>query len=248
MLEERLSLYEDLLTKRAEIEKECDALLVRYLQEFGEENVAIFNEKVRSIELKKRIAFCVAKENLGQTIYEEEMLSSVNLEMAPLFHELEVRKWEYSEARGMEMKPAEFLKERKLKTIYRRIVHMIHPDLHPEYNGNEEIEGLFNQAVIAYKASDDSALSRVYDRLQLMLLEENEIEIEDLEAKIEETQRVLEEIFSNEPYIYIHLLNDERKIERKHQENQKELSAFEEYNEMLSEELKRFRIVRKGQA
>lgn len=247
-MEERLCQYEELLLKREELEKQCEVLYLSYLMEFGQENVEILQNKLECVKLKKTISICVRRSNRGETIYEEDLEGEMEKAMAPFYYELEERKLELSQSKGIKLVSEDLLTKGKLKKLYRFIAHAIHPDLHPEYIGDGKMEALWLKAVDAYKAGDELTLSRIKDEIMLLTLDKKEIEIEMLQEKILLLTKEIEEVFSSTPYTYKYLLEDGKKVEETHRKNKEEILSYGEYKESLKEELSKFKIVRRGQA
>src|SRR5574344_2133892 len=128
---------------------------------------------------------------------------------------------------------------RKIKKLYYTIVHMIHPDLHPEYKDNDLIKDFWQNAQDAYKRNDYNKLMQVYDAILIAInkYEEKEIVIDNIVDKIKNIKKEIETIKIEEPYTYKFLLNDEDEKDEFHSNLKKEYNDYKEYIEKLNKDL-----------
>ena len=246
-MDDRIKIYESLLNHKGELEKECFALSLDYVLEFGSQVEELFQLKVEVVTLKKKIAFCVQRQYRNQEIDASELnryIDSEILDYQAKLAELIAFNKAAKENRGPYLAHEDVKKIRKL---YYEIVHLIHPDLHPEYEGNVRISGLWDKAVDAYKRNDFHELAEAYDQI-IIIIEPSKFEIQDLEAKIARLQDEINAIKEGEPYTYKFILDDEDETQAYHERLDKEIMDYKEYKESLERELKRFRIVERNQA
>ena len=135
---------------------------------------------------------------------------------------------------------------RKMKEIYYRLVKLIHPDIHPELAESKVISDYWQRIVIAYR------YNRLKDLEELELLvkqyleakgyDPNNMEIEDIDAKILKVQEEIEEIITTNPYLYKLLLADPAEVKEKKKEYEDEIAAYRKYSEELDAILATFKI------
>lgn len=246
-MDEKIKIYETLLNEKASLEKECFEYSLDYAREFGEQIEDLFELKLEVVTLKKKIAYCVKKSYQNETIYSSELDRYIDLEIldyqAKLDELIEINR--ASKEKGT---PITFLDVKKIKKLYYQIVHLIHPDLHPELVGNETIEELWDKAVNCYKCNDYRGLVAVYDQVIIIVNAEGDIHIDDIDNKIKQIQDEISEIKDNEPYKYKFILDDEDEIKEIHENLEKEINDYKEYKENLEKELSRFDIVKGHEA
>ena len=103
---------------------------------------------------------------------------------------------------------------------------------------------LWYKAVNAFKSNDLNTIREVYDKV-LLITSQKDIEIEDVEKKIDAITKEILEIKGDVPYTYKSILNDDEELNKKHQELQKEIDDYEGYKVSLEKELSQFDIIRK---
>lgn len=246
-MDDRVKVYESLLNLKGELEKECFRLSLDYALEFGDQIEMLFELKVEVITLKKKIAYCVQRQYRNQEILDSELRRYVDAEILDYQQKLqELIAFNHAarENRGSEIA---YHEEKKIRKLYYEVVHLIHPDLHPEYQGREEISSLWNQAVSAYKRNDYHDLVEAYDHI-LILVTPGEVEIPHIEEKIAALQEEVASIKENEPYTYRYLLDIQEETNAYHEKLDQEISDYQEYQESLEGELERFPIRKREDA
>lgn len=245
-MDEQIKIYESLLNEKASLEKDCIKYSLEYAREFGDQIEIIYTLKVEVITLKKKIAFCVKKSYRNEPIYISELdqyIDSEIMEYQARLYEL----IEYNKSAKDKGVPITYEEHRKIKKLYYEIVHLIHPDLHPEYKENENISDLWNRAVTAYKTNDYKDLIETYDKI-IILVSDKEIVIDDIDNKIKILTEEITEIKNNQPYSYKFLLDNEAEVEAYHEELSKEIKDYEEYKEKLTNDLAQFNIEKRFDA
>lgn len=238
-----LKIYESLLNEKAALEKECLTLSIDYFREFGEDTQTLFALKVEVVTLKKKIAFCVKKRYNNEKIYAKDLDEYIDAEIMEYQRKLD-ELIAYNKEVKKSYKTITFDDVQKIKKIYYKIAHMVHPDLHPEYTEDETIMDLWYKAVNAFKSNDLNTIREVYDKV-LLTTSRKDIEIEDVEKKIDAITKEILEIKGDVPYTYKSILNDDEELNKKHQELQKEIDDYEGYKVSLEKELSQFDIIRK---
>ena len=242
-MDDKLAKYESLLNELSSLEKECFHIEIDYFKEFGDEINNIFALKIESIVLKKKISYCVRKQNRNEkivfSIMEEEINKLVEEKRKELNEMVSYKKQIDSEKRN----PISFDAKREIKIIYYQIVHLIHPDLHPDIAENDKIKKLWQQSVDAYKRNDLKTLKRSYDQVLLIVDTNNTIVLENIDEKICAIEDEIKEIKDNNPYKFKFLLNDEDEKYDLHKRNHEEETYYKEYIKSLQVELSKFNIV-----
>lgn len=241
-MEDNIKIYESLLNEKVALEKDCQRYSLDYIKEFGDDIEDLFSLKVEAITLKKKIAFCVSRR------YRNETISSIDLDKY-IDEEIMDYQRQLDELIGYKKMVKEsishiitFEEAKKIKKLYYEIVHLIHPDLHPEYKDDEEISILWDKAVDAYKRNDYKTLVEAYDQI-VIKIKKSDIHIENVEGKIEVVKSEIVSIKESEPYIYKFILDDDEEIKGLHEKLSKEISDYKEYVSKLEKDLNEFDIV-----
>jgi len=232
--------YESLTLQKEQLEKDADQYYISYVKEFGELTTTAFEVKIECIALKKEIALYVAAKNNGRKITQEEIDIYLREHMTAYREELN-RMLKEKEA-AKHTTPASSYTVAQVKTIYRRLAKMLHPDISPLTEKYPNLSELFNRVIIAYKYNDLKELQK----LEVLInkeLEENGIDnfsmvIPDISERIEELEKDIDAIVSSEPYTYKNLLEDEDAVADKKKQLQEEIDSYNQYKAELTEKLK----------
>ena len=239
-------LYERLFLEKSSLKKECDWLALQYAREFGEEEERLFSLNVKTLEIKRKIEYCQRKDYMGEAIYEEELTHNVEEQMRKYYDEQKELSGynQFAKIKREEISPRDV---REIKSLYRDLIHLIHPDLHPEYCESEEMLILWDDATDAYKRNDLACLTKAYDTA-LFLIDGNSFSIREAERKIDALAKEIELIKAEEPYTFKYILCDDEKVALRHQKLRERIAEVEEYNRLLENRLARFSIItRRGQ-
>ncbi len=230
--------YEALLVERDRLRKEAGQIWTMYLKTFGRLMTQIFEEKVACIRQKKLIGYYQKALNRGQAIDAEALEAQLNKEMAE--YQKQLRQMITDEKRCRESGTSTIYEAERSKVLYRRLVKLLHPDIHPETDREERLRELWARIVQAYGQNDVKALSEL-EVLVRAALEELKIdgritvEIPDLVDRIADVRREIEEIRTTEPYTWKAELEDEKAREEKIQALEKELEHYRDYHRQLDE-------------
>ena len=232
--------YEELMLQKEELEKEADYCQIAYIREFGELITKAFELKVDCIALKKEIALYIAAKNSGKTVTAQEVAEYLKKHMTAYRQELDRMLKEKEEAKKTE--PISSYAAAQVKTIYRRLAKMLHPDISPLTGNYPQLGELFNRVIIAYKCNDLKELQKL-EVLIKKQLDDNGIEnfamvIPDITERIIELENDIDFIVNSEPYAYKKLLFDADAVEKKKQELNAEIKEYTDYKNELSEKLK----------
>ena len=127
----------------------------------------------------------------------------------------------------------------RAKTLYRRLAKLLHPDINPETDRQDQLRELWQRILEAYGHSDLKSLSEleVLARRALQELGAGEIRVEipDLDKRIEALKAEIHQILHSEPYTYRELLEDPDRTAQKKEELNKELEEYRKYHSELDE-------------
>lgn len=235
--------YENALLRRDNLLKEAENYHLKFIREFGDLMRRSFELKVECIKKKKMITFCQAQINRGKKIKSNELTAYIENEMQEYKKELD------DLIRGIKLaksgNPISELDVKKIKDIYYRLAKQIHPDMHPEYEGDEILEEFWLWIVIAYRHNDLSKLEELEARVNLYLEQLGTgaaVEIENIEERIEAVNKEIEMIITTNPYLYKILLSSDREIADKKAEYEEEIRAYERYSAELDDVLSMFEV------
>ena len=237
--QERIDEYGELLVKRDQYLKEAGSYLTVYTAEFGDLLTANFELKIECIKKKKTISYCRRRLNRGLPIDVKRMHEEVEKEMTLYYVQLKdmINNTETA-------KKAENVGQYRYnhaKKIYRRLAKVLHPDINKLTMENETLKDIWTRIVEAYHKSDIDEISDLEALASLTLSELGddafEIDIPDIEDRIERLEHQINEILTTEPYIYGEILKDEEKKNQVKEQLQAEHDDYEQYLESLTKAL-----------
>lgn len=231
--------YEELLLRRDQLFRESGSYMTAYTQEFGDLITANFELKVECIKKKKTISYCRRRMNRGLAIDTTRMQAEIDQEMTLYYTQLKEMLDDTERA-----KKAGTISEYRLsraKKIYRRLTKILHPDINKKTAENENLMVLWTRIAEAYQKSDVDEL----DDLEVLVrraMEEMgddsfELNLDDIETRIERVENQINEILTTEPYIYGEILCDEEKKQAYKDQLQAEHDDYEQYLESLTKAL-----------
>lgn len=229
------SKYEELLLKRDEVKKAAFHYQQEYVRTFGELILKVFEKKLDCIKKKKTIEFCQTFVNRGKSIDQEALQKYLAIELAEYQKQLDAMVEENENAKGFhEITQVEIA---QIKKIYRRLVKRVHPDINPVMDESEELKELWQRLKIAYECNNLKEMQETEVLINAVIKKLNvgdlELEIPDIEEKIAELLKEIEDIKSKDPYQYRYLLDDKEAVEDKKKALADELKEYEEYSAKL---------------
>ncbi|MBR6384240.1 MAG: hypothetical protein IKS56_09705 [Lachnospiraceae bacterium] len=235
--EELLARYEELLLQKEQYIKDGNSYRISYVKEFGELTAEVFKAKMECIRLKKTIAFCQREINAGKKIDVEAMNKSIELDMLAYKAELQSILKENKEASECEtVTRYDFM---VAKQIYRRLAKKLHPDINKMTEKEPKLKNLWNEVMNAYYKNDADRLEELEVLVNAALKELGEevpdVDIEDLEDRIEALEIKIGMIVSDKPYTYGELLLDDEKVKQEKEKMNKELKEYQDYALELEE-------------
>ena len=228
--------YEQLLLKRDHFRKAAAQMLIAYTKEFGDLVNAVFEKKIACIRLKKSIAAAQAYINRGEPVDVDKMNERIEKEMTMYYAQLAEMLEHTRAAKDSREVPAAAMVE--IRRLYRKLARLLHPDINPETGRSPELMDLWNRIVIAYQNND---LEELHE-LEVLALSAagpagEDVQIPDIEEKIDRLEREINEIVSSEPYTYKAILEDAGLTEERKASLQEELEEYETYRQSLERTL-----------
>ncbi len=233
--------YEELLMKRDQMYKEADSYQIDYNREFGDLIIKNFELKIECIRRKKIITACMRRMNRGIAIDVGEMMKDIEKDMTAYYIRLKDVSEEMVAAK--DAKIVDGYSVSRSKKIYRRIAKRIHPDVNKKTGNNEDLKDLWTRTVKAYRMSEAEELENlevlVRKKLKELGDEGFEINLDDIEERIERIEMQIHEIATTEPYIYGELLVDEEKKNSLMEALEEEKTDCDNYIRQLDAELEK---------
>ncbi|MCR5057279.1 MAG: hypothetical protein K6A81_01495 [Clostridiales bacterium] len=235
--------YMKLLVRRDQLKQEAAGWHAKYVAEFGEKLCKLFEEQMKCVELKKKIHFCQLQRNHGMKVDKEEMEKNVAMQMKSSMEQLRKMREGYEMASNLKSIP--HVTVMRVKSLYRKIVKMIHPDLRPHLAGDEEVETFWIRAQEAYENYDVDELESLEALIKnhlLMIGEEidEKIEIHELEAKILHIENDIDTILETDPYLYSVLLTQPDLVGQRHEELSENILNYQKHAVELEHILETF--------
>ena len=229
------SRYEELLTKRDELKKKSFLYYRAYIREFGDLILEVYQTKIECIKKKKTIEYYQMALNKGGVVDRDALQEYLLKEMAEYQKQLDdmIKDNEASKDFGS-ISEMDLL---KIKSIYRKIAKLIHPDINPMVNESEELIDLWNRVVIAYQCNELKEIQElevlVHKALEQRGIDELEIDIPDINTKIDDLLKEIHDIETSNPYMYKFLLEDKEAIQEKKDSLKQELEEYQDYSKEL---------------
>ncbi len=231
--------YEELLVRRDQLFKEAGSYMTAYTAEFGDLITANFELKVECIKKKKTISYCRRRMNRGLAIDAERMQTEIEQEMQLYYVQLKEMIADTETAKKAENVGQ--YRYGRAKKIYRRLAKLIHPDINKKTMENEKLKELWMRIVIAYRHSNIDELDdlEVLVRKAMEELGEDgfEVELSDIEERIERVERQINDIITTEPYTYGEMLEHEEKKTSYREQLLAEHDDYQQYLENLTKTL-----------
>lgn len=240
---ELLEEYEDWREHRAK------NLQARYHSLFGQQEFHLYLLQVECLRLRRKIALYQAAMNHGEMPRPQEVEKILNQEFASYQEELK-RRWEQLRQDEALLRSPCLTREEseEFRSLYRRLVKCLHPDLHPELAG--KTANLWNRIQEAYRNADLSALRLLADTVELFLenqevlpplpLEELETKIQKQEEKLQTLQESFQALRTRPPFTYQELLEDKEKCQERQQQLEEMIQKQRQYREELKSRLSTF--------
>lgn len=213
----------------------CKNAKTEYLLEFGSLEYRIYKAYCEYQRLRRKKELIQAKKNRQEEIGMEEIEKQLDREFAEYEEKLKEKIYELNEAlRRAELDILSEEDSKLIKTLYKKIVKIIHPDLNPLIT--EEQKELFYKATEAYENGDLTTMQIIYDivssgnmdDLDSLSPKKLKDEVKRLEDLVKQIQDDIELIKSTPPYTWKFYLEDDNKKNKKRNELEEILESYEE--------------------
>ncbi len=235
--------YIRLIMKRDQLQKDAIFYEEEYMRVFGGEMLNLYEEKIKCIELRKKIHYCQACVNHQEKVDRAKMERMMHLEMRDYYDNLKRMQKNVKDAREVDEVPAYVAME--AKRYYRNISKMIHPDILSLAKEDVFLKEIWTRAVEAYHRLAADELSDL-ELLTIHYLEELGIkvdakpQIEDVEVKIERVENQIRRIISTDPYQYRELFARPDLVDERHEELMDEMLQYQHHRVELERMLNLF--------
>lgn len=196
----------------------CRNLETEYMMQLGDLEYQVFRAMCGYKRAKRKSEMIRACINRGESVNIPQIDRELDVEFQSYTQILQEKMKRMNEAihhrHGRTLSDAE---TKELKTLYRRIVRRLHPDLNPGVT--PEQLGMYERAVESYRFGDLPALRMIDALTQQDVPETTEISLEiqrdHLKESIEHVRKEITEIKARFPYTVKDLLSDPDQIAEK---------------------------------
>ncbi len=224
--------YVRLLLEKEKIVKTNFQVQQRFIELFGDLRLEMLKVEIEIAKIKKEMEYLVRKKNRNESYDLEEMDDFVNQALEGMKAQYERMKQEQTQLKNKKMLSQEEVKE--IKRLYRRLVKLVHPDLNPHQT--KEQKELWHQLQEAYRNNDLAWLRELNVLIVFKTKGHEEVEIEDLEDKIEAVREEIALLKEEDLYQMRELVFDEEWIDAYKEQYERERSDFEVYLRSLQKE------------
>ncbi len=224
--------YVRLLLEKEKIVKTNFQVQQRFIELFGDLRLEMLKVEIEIAKIKKEMEYLVRKKNRNESYDLEEMDDFVNQALEGMKAQYERMKEEQAQLKNKKMLSQEEVKE--VKRLYRRLAKLVHPDLNPHQT--KEQKELWHQLQKAYRNNDLAWLRELNVLIVLKTKGHEEVEIEDLEDKIEAVREEIALLKEEDLYQMRELVFDEEWIDAYKEQYERERSDFEVYLRSLQKE------------
>lgn len=224
--------YVRLLLEKEKIVKTNFQVQQRFIELFGDLRLEMLKVEIEIAKIKKEMEYLVRKKNRNESYDLEEMDDFVNQALEGMKAQYERMKEEQAQLKNKKMLSQEEVKE--VKRLYRRLAKLVHPDLNPHQT--KEQKELWHQLQEAYRNNDLVWLRELNVLIVFKTKGHEEVEIEDLEDKIEAVREEIALLKEEDLYQMRELVIDEEWIDAYKEQYERERSDFEVYLRSLQKE------------
>lgn len=224
--------YVRLLLEKEKIVKTNFQVQQRFIELFGDLRLEMLKVEIEIAKIKKEMEYLVRKKNRNESYDLEEMDDFVNQALEGMKAQYERMKQEQAQLKNKKILSQEEVKE--VKRLYRHLVKLVHPDLNPHQT--KEQKELWHQLQEAYQNNDLVWLRELNVLIVFKTKGHEEVEIEDLEDKIEVMREEIALLKEEDLYQMRELVFDEEWIEAYKEQYERERSDFEVYLRSLQKE------------
>lgn len=237
--------YGELLQKKESLKKEAEQYKIQYDEIFSVLNNDTYEAKMECVKKRKIVSYCKNLTELGSLIFRKDLDEYIEKAMIEykdalqyIFNEDDIHN---------EQKNNQTAHSKQIKSIYRQLARLIHPDMNSDLKDNKVIQDLWNRTCIAYNCSNLEEMEELEVLINRYLESINhyhmEIEIPNVDEKIFDLNREIEKIIHTNPYQYKYVIADRNMIVKKKEELLKELSDYKRYLNELNKQISEFHII-----
>lgn len=237
--------YGELLQKKESLKKEAEQYKIQYDEIFSVLNNDTYEAKMECVKKRKIVSYCKNLTELGSLIFRKDLDEYIEKAMIDykdalqyIFNEDDIHN---------EQKNNQTAHSKQIKSIYRQLARLIHPDMNSDLKDNKVIQDLWNRTCIAYNCSNLEEMEELEVLINRYLESINhyhmEIEIPNVDEKIFDLNREIEKIIHTNPYQYKYVIADRNMIVKKKEELLKELSDYKRYLNELNKQISEFHII-----
>ncbi len=231
---------DDLLLQR------CKNIEAAYLVRFGGLEYAAYEAECRCLRQKRKLELVIMKRNRQEHIDVGAMEDLLDREFKAYQRQLDEMIQHMNQA--LDRSRAETLSKADaalLKSLYRKIVKALHPDLHPELS--EAKEGLFFRAVAAYQGGNLELMQAIFEMVRSDELHEEADSLhsymkekELLTEKLEKVRARTAELQKTYPYTLKEFLDDEAKAAQRREELERLCHMYQAQAEDYQAQIKEY--------
>lgn len=207
--------YEEMLLRKDKFEKEAQQWHDEFVRKFGKYLIDNFVLKLECIRLKKMLAIAQTQINQGFNPDMDEIGDEVNEQMKSFNDDLDNLIAEHQAALDAKVCPEHIVQQ--VKKIYREIAKVLHPDINAKTQKDPELLDLWNRVSIAYKCNKLEELEELQVLVNTALskkgIDVSKFVIPNIEEKIQELEKKINEIITTDPYKFKFLLEDKAEVE-----------------------------------
>lgn len=236
-----LQKYEKLFLKKQRILQECTQLRIVYMKLFGTLQVELFELQLQTIRRRKEIALYLKAYNQGISPDPEAIEAELDKAMESYRDELD--QLISQNAAAGSASPVTDEEKLKIRRIYRELVHLMHPDLHPNLENNEMVQDLWNQLNVAYQVMDLEAMEEI--RVEVIAVLSGLPDTGVMPAADRLAERILklrtdiDIIKARDPYRYKEWIYDRELVIEKKEELKEQIEDLKDYSTQLTDSLER---------
>ena len=210
----------------------CPNIQMEYMLLLGDLEYRLLNAEYSYRKIKRKIELIRAKLNRNENIDINKIDELLDKELEEFLLELNNKMHMMNEA--LKRNQGTILNSKdssELKSLYRKIVKKLHPDINPFIN-HEQLN-LYYNAVNAYKDCDIKALKLIFNLIKDMNINDNYDSInelrlskESLKESIDKVKKDIDIIKNKFPYNIRSLLNNKEELRNKRNEYEKQLNDY----------------------
>lgn len=224
----------------------CKNIENEYIYKFGDLEYRAYELEVKYRRLRKKLEILIYNRNHGIKIKDSEIEKSLDQMFREYKIELENMMDNINNA--LEFHSAKSLTEdekNQLKSLYRKIVKKLHPDLNQNLT-DAKLE-LFYNAVKAYKNGDLKTIQFIFSIIELDgevkkedSLKELRLEKDHLKHILSDIEKMIDSIKLDYPYILSIYLRDEEKAAKKIEDLEEQINTYKDYILRYEKEVKKY--------